>query len=228
MTPEAVALSVLVVDDHRMFADALAQRLSAENGIGEVSVAGSLGEAEAITRRSDPDVVLLDLDLAGEWGPDLITRLTRLRPRHVLVVSAAREPEQIARALSAGADGYIEKGTGIDRLLEAISSALRGEMYLPPPLVRPLMNRLLEQRTGPPAAPTFLDDLTPREREVLRCLVAGATRREVAATLQISVATVRTHVQHLLNRAGVHSTLALVSAARAAGIDEAGSAPGSP
>jgi two-component system nitrate/nitrite response regulator NarL len=90
-------------------------------------------------------------------------------------------------------------------------------MYLYPPSVEPVIRRLLDER-GANRAPTFVDDLSTRELEVLRCLIAGMTRAEVAQRLFISPNTVRTHVQHLLSRARVHSTVALVAAARSAGV----------
>jgi DNA-binding NarL/FixJ family response regulator len=91
-------------------------------------------------------------------------------------------------------------------------------MYLPPTMVKPVVRQLLSEARGPQPGPSFVDDLSQRELEVLRCLVSGMTRREIAARLYLSVNTVRTHVQRLLRRADQHSTMALVATARDLGV----------
>ena len=206
---------VLVVDDHRIFAEALAQRLGLVRGIGEVVIASSLGQGRALLRRHTPDLVLLDSNLGGEWGPALFEGSPGPRPR-TLVVSALHDEATVTAALSSGADGFVAKEVPFEILLDAIDTVLRGELYVGPAVAGPLIRHLLGRRDA--RAATFVDRVSPRELEVLRCLVAGMDRAEVAAHLHISAATVRTHIQRLLHHAGVHSTLALVAAAREAGV----------
>lgn len=213
-------IAVLLVDDHRVFAEVLAMRLRGERGIGEVEIAFSIGTARAMANRIHPDVVLLDYDLAGESGLDLIGQLEDQGQRPpVVMVSAGHDPRLIVEALERGAEAWVPKDAGFDVLLGAVSEVLRGHLYLPPDALRSVVERLVEQAHGPTTPEhSFVDDLSSRELEVLRCLVSGMTRVEVAQRLFISTNTVRTHVQNVLKAAELHSTLALVAAARERGV----------
>ena len=211
--------SILLVDDHCMFAEALAHHLSLREGVRCVTLAHSLDEARRRIAEEVPDMVLLDNDLGGDRGTDLLADLRGLpRPPAVVMVSAATDPAVIITALEAGAGGWVGKDAEIDDVLTAGAEALRGRVYLYPPAVAPVVTWLLSERTAPLREPSFVDRLSEREKDVLRCLVAGLTRAEIADRLVISPNTVRTHVQRLLRRAGVHSSVALVAAARRAGV----------
>jgi DNA-binding NarL/FixJ family response regulator len=217
-------IRVLVVDDHRVFADALALRLRSEPDIAEVEVAFSVGEGRALANRRRPDVVLLDYNLDGECGTDLIATLRALDPpARALMLSGASETSSVIASIESGAEGFVLKDADLEVLLTAVSEVLHGRLYLDPALVGPVVTKLLREARGPSTAPTWVDELSPRELEVLRCLVDGMTRAEMAQRLFISTNTVRTHVQRVLAHAQVHSTPALVAVARrlgVAGVDE--------
>ncbi len=216
--PGPTAVEVLVVDDHRIFAEVLAAHLRHHDEVAQVEVALSLDEARVALRSFHPQVVLLDHDVGGENGTDLIPELARLeQPPHVVMVSASSDSATIISALEAGAEAWVGKDARVEVLLLATSEVLQDHLYLYPPTMKPVIHRLLVERGGPRER-TFVDQLSNRELEVLRCLVAGLTRTEVAKRLYISPNTVRTHVQRLLRRASVHSTVALVAAARNAGV----------
>jgi DNA-binding NarL/FixJ family response regulator len=209
---------VLVMDDQRVFAEVLAAQLRLEPGIERVEVALSLEQARVILRSFTPQIVLLDYDLDGELVADLIPELKRRAPgSRVIMVSGIDDSPSIIESLEAGAEAWVGKDARFDTLVQASTEVLEGRIYLYPPSVKPVILRLLEER-GAKSAPTFVDSLSAREIDVLRCLIAGMTRSEVAQRLFISPNTVRTHVQHLLSRAQVHSTVALVAAARSAGV----------
>ncbi len=216
-------VSVLVVDDHRIFADVLTSRLLQEPGIGEVTAAHALDEARVLGHHAQPDVVLLDYQVHDEVGTTLIADLRALDSApHVLMLSATEEARAVVDALEHGASGWVVKGARIEVLMHAMAEVREGRMYLSPATVRPVVERLLTQNR-PVHQPSFLDDLTERQVEVLRCLVSGMSRAETARRLYITTNTVRTHVQVLLRAADEHSTLALVAKARrlgVAGIDE--------
>jgi two-component system nitrate/nitrite response regulator NarL len=215
----AQPVSVVLVDDHRLFAEVLGMRLRAEAGIGSVEPAYSLGAARALVNKLRPEVVLLDYDLGGECGLDLLDDLDRLDPRpRVVMVSAGDAPATIVTALRRGVDAWVTKDADLQVLVLATCEVLAGRMYLPPAALRPVLARLLDGPAVGPARHSFVDTLSAREVEVLRCLVAGMTRAETAQRLFISTNTVRTHVQHLLQRAGLHSTGPLVAAARDLGV----------
>jgi DNA-binding NarL/FixJ family response regulator len=210
--------SVLVVDDHRIFADVLTSRLVQEPGIAEVTPAYSLDEARVLALHLQPDVVLLDYHVRDEIGTSLIADLRALDPSpHVLMLSATEEARAVVDALESGASGWVVKGARVEVLTNAIAEVQQGRMYLSSVTVRPVVERLLAL-SRPVRQPSFLDDLTERQVEVLRCLVSGMTRAETAQRLYITTNTVRTHAQVLLRAADEHSTLALVAKARGLGV----------
>jgi DNA-binding NarL/FixJ family response regulator len=110
------------------------------------------------------------------------------------------------------------KDAGFDEVLAATREALQGRFHLPSAALRPVVSQLLREARAPQAPTTFVGDLTERQVEVLRCLVSGMTRADVAGRLYLSVNTVRTHVQNMLDQRGLHSTQALVAEARRAGV----------
>jgi two-component system nitrate/nitrite response regulator NarL len=212
-------IRVLLVDDHRSFAQVLAMRLASEPSIAEVVVAFSIGDGLAMALRHRPDVALVDLHLAGESGLDLIAGLESVpAPPAVVVVSGARDTGSIVAALEAGALAWVPKDSSVEDLLTAADEVLQGHAFLPPRLLRPVVRNLLDKAHAANGEETFLDTLSIREMEVLRCLVSGMTRAEAAERLFVSTNTVRTHVQNVLRRADVHSTLALVAKARELGV----------
>ncbi len=214
-----VAAKALLVDDHRLFAEVLATRMRNEGTVQHVETVYGLAPARAVLNVLQPDVVLLDRMVGDGDGlqllPDLATM--RCRPR-VLVVSGGVDAGDVVDALAAGADGWIGKDSGMGPLLEALETVLRGELYLPRAVLRPVVERLLREGRHLPHEETFVDQLSARETDVLRCLVAGMTRAEAAERLFVSTNTIRTHVQNLLKRAELHSTGALVAAARELGV----------
>jgi DNA-binding NarL/FixJ family response regulator len=219
MTAQAQDLAILLVDDHRVFADALSGLLLAQEGIGRVRLASSLDAARAVLSSDRPDLVLLDRALGEESGLDLLTELAAAEdPPAAIVLSGSTEPRQIVQALERGAKGWLSKTTRPEVLVAAVWQVIDGQMYLAPATLQPVLSQLLTDLRTRKTADRFVASLTPRELEVLRCLVSGMTRAEVAKHLFVSMNTVRTHVQSLLRRSDQHSALALVAFARSHGV----------
>ncbi|MGA4841419.1 LuxR C-terminal-related transcriptional regulator [Streptomyces sp. G45] len=241
-----VRIRVLVVDDHRIFAESLAAALAAEPDV-DVSAAGSgpaalrcLDRAAAEGRRYD--VLLVDADLGGSApalgtagrppvpvqdgqadglvdGISLVTGVRTAQPSVRTVVLAEKDdPRRAALALQAGASGWVAKDCSLSRLLTVIRGVLRDETHLPPALLTGVLRELTAARKHRTESERLVESLTPREREVLRCMVAGLGRKAVAERLFLSPHTVRTHMQNVLGKLGVHSTLAAVALARRAGV----------
>ncbi|MEU9302629.1 response regulator transcription factor [Streptomyces sp. NPDC048269] len=243
-------IRVLVVDDHRIFAESLAAALAAEPDV-DVSAAGSgpaalrcLERAAAEGRRFD--VMLVDADLgavagavggvpggvpgqrepgAGSGPPpasDGIALVAGVRVSHpgvrTVVLAERDDPRRAALALQAGASGWVAKDCSLSRLLAVIRGVLREETHLPPALLTGVLRELTAARKHRTDSERLVESLTPREHEVLRCMVAGLGRKDVAARLFLSPHTVRTHMQNVLGKLGVHSTLAAVALARRAGV----------
>ncbi|MFJ8753519.1 LuxR C-terminal-related transcriptional regulator [Streptomyces sp. NPDC102441] len=240
-------IRVLVVDDHRIFAESLAAALAAEPDV-DVSATGSgpaalrcLERAAAEGRRYD--VMLVDAELgtlarggartvpAPRGAPDeapaggpvdgisLVAGVRSGQPQIRTVVLAERDdPRRAASALQAGASGWVAKDCSLQRLLTVIRGVLRDETHLPAALLTGVLRELTAARKHRTESEELVESLTPREREVLRCMVAGLGRKAVAERLFLSPHTVRTHMQNVLGKLGVHSTLAAVALARRAGV----------
>lgn len=249
-------IRVLVVDDHRIFAESLAAALAAEPDV-DVSAAGSgpaaqrcLDRAAVDNRRYD--VLLVDADLGSGPRPpvtlaavpplsgaenrsaehrqaaprdpvldglSLVERVRTDYPNTRTVVLAERDdPVRAARALQAGASGWVAKDCSLSRLLAVVRGVLRDETHLPPALLTGVLRELTAARRHRTESEQLVESLTPREQEVLRCMVAGLGRKAVAERLFLSPHTVRTHMQNVLGKLGVHSTLAAVALARRAGV----------
>jgi DNA-binding NarL/FixJ family response regulator len=242
-------IRVLVVDDHRIFAESLAAALAAEPDV-DVSAAGSgpaaqrcLDRAAVDNRRYD--VLLVDADLGAAPGRTvtlaavpppsaarsieprdpvldglaLVERVRSDYPGTRTVVLAERDdPLRAARALQAGASGWVAKDCSLSRLLAVVRGVLRDETHLPPALLTGVLRELTAARRHRTESEVLVESLTPREQEVLRCMVAGLGRKAVAERLFLSPHTVRTHMQNVLGKLGVHSTLAAVALARRAGV----------
>ncbi|CAM5394161.1 Response regulator transcription factor OS=Streptomyces cyaneofuscatus OX=66883 GN=G3I52_33335 PE=4 SV=1 [Streptomyces cyaneofuscatus] len=250
-------IRVLVVDDHRIFAESLAAALAAEPDV-DVAAAGSgpaaLRALERAAAEARPyDVILVDAELGGPApggaaavggspavggvpalpvprpeepgavdGISLVAQVRAARPGVRSVVLAEKDdPRCAARALQAGASGWVAKDCSLQRLLTVIRGVLRDETHLPPALLTGVLRELTTARKHRTESEQLVESLTPREREVLRCMVAGLGRKAVAERLFLSPHTVRTHMQNVLGKLGVHSTLAAVALARRAGVGPA-------
>ncbi len=213
-------LSLLFLDDHLVFAEALCQRLVELELVGDAVAATTVTQAVRLIHDRRPDVVFVDLHLAGESGLDLLPRIagSSFRPP-VGVLSGGSDPATIAEALQSGVGAWVVKNGPLDEVAHAAEALHRGDTYVSPQVAGRLIRRLLDSRASA-AAPTFVDGLSPRAYAVLRCLVSGMSRQETAARLYMSPNTVRTHVQKLLRVSDTHSTLALVAAARSYGVRE--------
>jgi DNA-binding NarL/FixJ family response regulator len=216
---EIPASTVLVVDAQRLFAEVLARRLREVPAIGHAQVAWSVDQARLTADDRTPDVVLLDPDLEGESGLDLVRHLAGLPgPPRVVVVSRGSDPSAVVHGLVLGVRGWVSKQSSFGDLLQAIDAVRRGDLHLPPAAWRPVVLQLLNERSTRAAQESFLGELTERQAQILRCLVAGMTRAEIAKSLKVSPHTVRTHLRDMFRIVGVHSTPHLVAVARAAGV----------
>jgi DNA-binding NarL/FixJ family response regulator len=214
-------ITVAIVDQEQTFADALAIRLDAEDDIKVVAVAkASSGPALG----GCADIVLLDADLGGDTTNLLCDANSSPRTRAVML-SRSSEPERIVAAIQAGAAAWIRKDESVEYLLEALRGIARGQTWLPAAETGNVLSLLLHQQASrnddmPPAR------LTVRERQVLDCLASGAGRSEAAARLNISVNTVRTHMQNIMTKLGAHSTLEAIAMVRRPSQSHPGDRPG--
>jgi DNA-binding NarL/FixJ family response regulator len=212
-----MGITAVIIDQQRTFADALAARLEVEDDIAVVAAVYPRTPGQCLIAGRQADVIMLDADLADSAASRLCEELTsRDEPPSVVMLSRSSEPERIVDAVRARAAGWVRKDQSLDYLLQVVRGAAHGETWLPPAeagnVLRILLNAQEQQRDND----RLLAALTPREREVLACLADGARRREVAEQLHLSANTVRTHLQNLMAKLGVHSTLEAVALTREA------------
>lgn len=213
-------IRVVVIDGQRTFADALAARLTVEPGLLLVAVAESAAAARRLIDGRHVDIVLLDSELPQSL--DLAAELTEIRAAasrsaRVIMLGPVPEAPQTVEALRTGIVGWIPKEESIEQLLRTISGVMRDEMWLPAAAMGPVLRLLLHERHEQDATVNHpLGSLTPREREVLTYLAEGIGRREAAERMHLSAHTVRSHLQNLMAKLGVHTTLEAVAVARQA------------
>jgi DNA-binding NarL/FixJ family response regulator len=201
---------VLVVDDHAVFAEAVQSLLTREPDLRPVWVAHTLAEARTLLRQHQPTVAVLDLMLGDGSGLDLAEYAREHSPAsRVLMLTAVTSTERVVAALRLGVRGWLPKTVDSDRLVQVIRGLARGEAQLAPELLGAVLPELIRQPEAPADDP--LASLTAREREILQCLVDGLTRAQIASRLYLSTNTVRTHLQNLLTKLGVHSALESVA-----------------
>jgi DNA-binding NarL/FixJ family response regulator len=208
-------IHVLIVDQQRTFGDAVAVRLRAETDLVVTAETQSTESARRVLAGRGTDVILLDAELPGESGVIFCADVTGFaRAPRVAMLSAASEAQRIVAAIRAGAVAWIRKDESMDHLLRVIRGVARGETWLPPTELGEVLRLLIHDQDNRRSCDELLAVLTPRELDVLFHLVAGAGRKQVAERLQLSTNTVRTHLENLMAKLGVHSTLELVALTR--------------
>lgn len=181
------ATRVLLVDDHPLVREGLRARLGTVAGIEVAGEAADAAEAFAQVEALRPDLVLMDVGMKQTNGIELTARLRERHPAlRVLMLSMYDNPEYVHRALAAGASGYVLKEAPSDEIVAAIAAVTAGETFL---------GSGLAARTPRGAGDGPL--LSPRERELLRCLAAGQSSKQIAEALGMSVRTVETHRQNI-------------------------------
>lgn len=212
-------IRILIVGHERAFAEALAARLEDEEDINVVGAVHVRTPGPWLTAGKSADVIVVDGDLPGAGADRLCAEMSGSResPR-VVTLSASSEPERIVNALRAGAAAWVRKDQTLEHLLQVIRGVARGETWLPATDTGNVVRLLLQEQERRQQNGRLLATLTPRERAVLRCLAEGSGRREaIASQLHLSVNTVRTHLQSIMAKLGVHSTLEAVTLIRAEG-----------
>ncbi len=194
--PVPVPLRVLVVDDHPIVRQGLRSFLSSRDGIEVVGEAATAEEGVAAAERLQPDVVLLDLVMPGGGSVEAIGQMRALQARPgVIVLTSFTGDDQVVPAVRAGASGYLLKDVDPAELEAAVRTVGGGGAVLDPQVVPAVMGEVRG-----PGAGGAIEELTPREREVLGLLGQGLSNRELAEALFVSEKTVKTHVSSILTK----------------------------
>lgn len=195
-------LRVFIVDDHGLFRSGVRSELGDQ--VEVVGDAEDVGQAITSITRAAPDVVLLDVHLPGGGGQDVVTAVKATHPQvRFLALSASDAPEDVIAVIRAGARGYLTKTISGQELVGAIRRVAAGDAVFSPRLAGFVLDAFAGAVPPSDGAPSFdpeLDQLTPREREVLRLIARGYTYKEIARELFISPKTVETHVSSVLRK----------------------------
>lgn len=208
-------LRILVLDRSRLLADVLARRVLAEDDVGAVAVASSAAEGLRLLAEASYDTVVATPDLALEIRAVPPTRV-RERARSPIVVLADSGDTARARDVFRvrGIAGWVSRDRSTEDLLKAIRTSQRGDVCLPMEILDQLADNHANDGAEQTARDRVFATLTEREVEVLQLLEQGMGRDEIAAALHLSPNTVRTHIQRILRRLNVHSTLAALALVR--------------
>jgi DNA-binding NarL/FixJ family response regulator len=203
---------LLVVDDHPILRRGLTSLIESESDLAVQGAVGTRAAALEAIRKSQPDLVIIDLALGDEDGLDLVKEIKTRYPKiPSLVLSMHDEAVYAERALSAGSLGYVTKQQLDDTVLGAIRGALAGEIYMSEALQRRLAERYIGRRTLETSSPIYM--LSDRELQVFRLIGQGRTTRQIAGTLNRSVKTIESHLEHIKNRLGIGSAAQLAQRA---------------
>jgi DNA-binding NarL/FixJ family response regulator len=201
-------LSIVLGDRHPLFQEAVRSVLEGEPDLHVVATAGDGNRAIAEAERHRPHIALLSANLLNCDGFSATALIRRRVPTcRVVILAGDRDNVTLARAIEAGAGGYLPQDCPLTEVIAALHAVHRGDVLIPPNMLGELIERLSGRHNGRDQARRLVSSLTRREREILGLLAQGADNEAMADELFISPQTARTHVQNVLAKLGVHSRL---------------------
>lgn len=197
-------LRVLIIDDHTLFREGL-QGLLARRGIEVVASLGDGQKGMRLAHELEPDVLLLDMRMPVTDGLSILRKLRqdKFEPAIVMLTTSSDERD-LVEALRSGARGYLLKDMDPDDLVVALRDIVAGKTVVAPNLTQ-VLARVVQGDTPPDPEPSPINDLTPREAEILGLLAEGQSNKVIARNLGISDGTVKLHVKAILRKLGIHS-----------------------
>jgi DNA-binding NarL/FixJ family response regulator len=193
-------IGVVIADDQRAFREGLAMLVGLTDDIEVVGTAANGIEALEVARDLRPDVILMDLRMPEMDGADATREIHATLPdTRVLILTTYADDDSLFPALQAGAQGYLTKDASAEEIERAIRAVAEGHTHLDPAVQQRPVTAVLSTVAQPGTLP---DDLTTREVEVLKLIAAGLSNAEIAASLVVSAATVKTHINHIFAKTG--------------------------
>jgi DNA-binding NarL/FixJ family response regulator len=209
----------MIADDHPVFRYGLHALLGAHPATVCVGEAESGEEALLLARAVNPDVILMDINMAGLNGIDTTRRIVEERPEvGILMLTMQEDRSSILAAMSSGARGYIVKGAGTEEIVRAIQTVAEGGIVIGPAVASIVLDTIGNRTDSTPATPHPFPELTMREREILELVSAGLTNASISQRLFLSPKTVRNHISTVFSKLDVHDRGQAIVRARDAGI----------
>lgn len=221
----ALSVAVLIADDEPLARAGIRTILGTDPEIELVGEAADGEEALRAAAEHQPDVILMDIRMPGMDGIEATRRLTEEIPEagpRVVILTTFDQDEHIYGALRAGASGFLLKDSPPEKLIEAVHTVVSGEALLAPSVTRRLIAEVAKSASVASRRPQELDQLTPREVEVLELVGRGLSNSEVASRLHVSEATVKTHVSRVLLKLGLRDRVGAVVLAYETGLLQPG------
>jgi DNA-binding NarL/FixJ family response regulator len=192
---------ILIVDDHILFREGLASLIDNQPDFTVVGEAGSVAKTVELVRAIDPDIVLMDFSLPDGTGADATRIILAERPETEIVFITVHESNEfLMEAVTSGAKGYLLKNLPVEKLLDSLRGLAREEAAISRKMTSQLLYAISNRNEKKQSDSPGIEQLTPREIEVLQEVAMGATNQEVAERLCISVNTVRNHVHNMLRK----------------------------
>jgi two-component system, NarL family, response regulator NreC len=203
-------IRVLLTDDHTLFRQGIRTLLSEEPDIEVAAEAANASDAVVLARQARPDVVLMDIGMAGMSSFEATRQIRKERPEtRVVFLSMYDDDDYLAECVEMGANGYILKESPAEQLVTAIREVYRGGSFLSPRLLTRLVDDFRLQSSGHSRHVRF-GTLTKREREILKLLAEGKSVKDIAAGFDLSVKTVEAHKFNLMRKLDIHNKAQLV------------------
>jgi RNA polymerase sigma factor (sigma-70 family) len=198
-------IHVVIADDHTLFREGLAGIISGADDFQVVGQAGTMQEAVQLARDLLPDIILVDIDMPG-GGLEAARIVAEDCPvTRIVILTSSEEDDHLIRALKLGARAYILKGVAARELIRILRAVWAGESYVPPMLAASLLLEMREAHAQQKQAVSLLDELTPREREILESLAAGLSNKEIGEKLFLSEKTVKHYMTNVLQKLQVRN-----------------------
>ena len=191
-------IKIVIIDDHKMIREGLQQLLELDGEINVIGQAGDGYDGLSLIESTNPDVILLDINMPNMNGLEMLTELKKIKPdSRVLILTIHNEIDYLVKAIELGVNGYILKDSECSTLKKAIFTVYEGSTYIQPSLT-PLIREKSEEQKN------IFNTLTARELDVLRLLSSGMLNRDIANVLDISEKTVKNHVSNILKKLDVN------------------------
>ncbi|MBI4876902.1 MAG: response regulator transcription factor [Acidobacteria bacterium] len=213
---------ILLVDDHKIMRDGIKAILRQSEEFRVAGEAENGAEAVQLCRRTQPDIVLMDIGLPGMSGIDATSEILRHCPEaRIIILSMYDDEHSVVGAIRSGARAFVLKKASDNDLLDALRTVAKGGSYLSPQVSDKLLARIQRGDLESSRLPTALDGLSPRELQVLRLVAEGKTSKDIATMLDLGLQTVRSYRKTMMKKLNVNNVASLTQLALASGVTRA-------